>query len=413
MGSTYFLGVTMIKRLLSTLAIGCAFWACDSSTPSDYINDDVTVASSNSNTTNAIPVDYSLGRAMNARLGRGINLGNSWDSDGYDDTGWNNPIRDKDFATIKAAGFNSVRIPVRWQNYSDYKTHTVDPERLKGVKDDISLAIANGLAVVVNFHHYTELNCYGGGGSRWNYETQKQEKCTYNAEKYQEEKAHFIGMWSQVAAELNSFADSMLVFEILNEPVIPKAELVDQLMNDAYNAIRAVAKNKTIMFESYAYAKFEYLNILHLPQDGNIIFTGHYYEPYAFTHQGQHGNQCRGDAANGNKALTDFRSYKALAFKLYPDINKVDNIPLNLGEFGVAGGSDMGTCTYYDSKGNPIEGEWPSDQKKAEWAQKTVAAALNNGMSFHYWGFGQTGGFDAYNVHTEQWYPGFPQALLQ
>ena len=396
------LGVTMIKHIFSALAIGCTFWACDNSMPSDYISGDPITTSSNSKT-NAEPVDYSLGRAMNARLGRGINLGNSWESEGPDDSGWNNPIRDTDFATIKAAGFNSVRIPVRWHDDSDYSTHTVDKDRLDGVKEDISLAIANGLAVVVNFHHYYQLNCYGGGYSN--------NGCRYDAAKYEAEKAHFLGMWAQIAQELNSFADTMLVFEILNEPVIPKAELVDQLMNEAYNAIRSVAKNKTIMFESYSYAKFEYLSILHLPPDGNIIYTGHYYEPYALTHQGEHGNKCRGDTAYGNTAQADFKTYKALAFKLYPDINKVDNIPLNLGEFGVAGGNNMGSCSYYDSKGNRLDGVWPSDQKKAEWAQKTVQAALNNGMSFHYWGFGKTGGFDAYNVYTENWNPGFPQAL--
>ena len=241
------LGVTMIKHIFSALAIGCTFWACDNSMPSDYISGDPITTSSNSKT-NAEPVDYSLGRAMNARLGRGINLGNSWDSQGYDDSGWNNPIRDSDFATIKAAGFNSVRIPVQWHQDADKTTHTVSPTRLQGVKEDISLAIANGLAVVVNFHHYYEINCYGGGYSN--------NGCRYDAAKYEAEKAHFLGMWAQIAQELNSFADTMLVFEILNEPVIPKAELVDQLMNDAYNAIRAVAKNKTIMFESYAYAKF-------------------------------------------------------------------------------------------------------------------------------------------------------------
>ena len=179
---------------------------------------------------------------MNARLGRGINLGNSWESEGHDDSGWNNPIRDSDFATIKAAGFNSVRIPVRWQYDSDYSTHTLSPSRLKGVKDDIQLAIDNGLAVVVNFHHYFELNCAGGGYSNYG--------CKYDAAKYEAEKAHFLKLWSQLANELNSFPDSMLVLEILNEPVIPKIDLVNQLMNEAHAVIRTYAPNKTIMFEA-------------------------------------------------------------------------------------------------------------------------------------------------------------------
>ena len=398
------LGVTMIKHIFSALAIGCTFWACDNSMPSDYISGDPITTSSNSKT-NVEPVDYSLGRAMNARLGRGINLGNSWDSEGPDDSGWNNPIRDSDFATIKAAGFNSVRIPVRWHYDSDYSTHTVDKSRLDGVKEDISLAIANGLAVVVNFHHYYDINCYGGGYSN--------NGCRYDAAKYEAEKAHFLGMWAQIAQELNSFADTMLVFEILNEPVIPKMDLVNQLMNDAHAVIRTYAKGKTIMFEANSYAKFGVLPDMKLPRDGNIIFSGHYYEPYQFSHQGQHGHQCKGDAAYSNTAIADMAYYKNLAKTNYPDINNVDHVPLNMGEFGIAGGSKMGECVYYDKNGNPISGEWPSDQKKAEWAQVTAQAAINNGISFHYWGFTQTGGFEAYDYYKDTWYPGFPQALLQ
>jgi endoglucanase len=378
----------MIKKILSAMAIGCAFWACDSGSAT------IPTSPNKGNTSTAVPVDYTLGRTMNALLGRGINLGNSWESDGSDDGAWSNPIRDQDFATIKAAGFNSVRIPVRWQNGSDYSTHTVDPNRLAGVIEDINLAIANGLAVVVNFHHYTELNCAGGGGNG----------CTYNPTEYEAEKAHFLALWAQVATAMNAFPDNMLVLEILNEPIIPNAERVDQLMNDAYKVIRAAAPGKTIMFEAYHAAKFADLSMLHLPQDGNIIFSGHYYEPYTYSHQGQHGNKCLGDAAYVSTADEDLLSYVGLAYKLYPDVNGIDQVPLNMGEFGVAGG-DSSPCQWQ-------EGEPPSAARKAAWAKKAAQAAVKNGMSFHYWGFGYTGGFDAYEPNAETWNTGFPGALI-
>ena len=184
-------------------------------------------------------------------------------------------------------------------------------------------------------------------------------------------------------------------------------------MNEAYTVIHEAAPGKTIMFEANHYAKFADLPTMKLPPDGNIIFSGHYYEPYLFSHQGSHGNQCRGDAAYTNTASGDMAYYKSLARQSYPDINNNDNIPLNMGEFGVAGGSFMGECVYYDSKGNPNPGVWPSDQKKAAWAQMTAQAAINNGMSFHYWGFTQTGGFEAYDYYKNVWYPGFPDALLK
>ena len=130
-------------------------------------------SSSAESSANVVAVDYSLGRAMNARLGRGINLGNSWDSKSYADDvpeepynfgynddldgGWGNPIKDGDFEIVKNAGFNSVRIPVRWQHNSNPTTHEVNPERLAGVMEDVQLALNQGLAVIVDFHWYQEL----------------------------------------------------------------------------------------------------------------------------------------------------------------------------------------------------------------------------------------------------------------
>ena len=394
----------MLKKFFKTmatgLALGCTFWACDSGTATVPTQPS---GSSNQPVNTVIPVDYTLGRTMNARLGRGINLGNSWDSEGKDDRGWSNPIRDTDFKVIKDAGFNSVRIPVQWHQDANKTTHSVNENRLAGVLEDIQLAIANDLAVVVNFHHYGDLNCAGGGGYKWDSEEKKQVKCTYNAAEFEAEKAHFLAMWSQLASVLNAFPDNMLVLEILNEPIIPNGELVDNLMNDAYAVIRAAAPGKTIMFESYHAAKFADLDILHLPQDGNIIYSGHFYEPYSFTHQG-HSDQygCKGDAPLLNVAEDSLAYYKKQALKLYPDVNGIDHVPLNMGEFGVSGG-DPARC----QKGDP-----PSDQTKAYWTSKAAKAAIENGMSFHYWGFGKTGGFDAYDTVNEEWYYGFPQALI-
>jgi endoglucanase len=386
----------MLKKLLSTLAIGCAFgcsfWACDSGAGT------IPTAPNKENTNKAVPVDYTLGRAMNTILGRGINLGNSWESEGADDSGWGNPIRDTDFAVIKAAGFNSVRIPVRWQFGSDYGTHTVDPDRLNGVLADIRLAIANGLAVVVNFHHYTELNCAGGGGNK-----SDGSKCKYDEAEFTAEKAHFLALWAQVATAMGEFADNQVVLEILNEPIIPDAKLVDQIMNEAYAVIRAHAPGKTIMFETYHAAKFGDIESLHMPADGNIIFSGHYYEPYTYTHEG-HGYECKGDATLISTATDDFAYYVTLAYQYYPDVNGYDHIPMNMGEFGVAGG-DSAPCQWQ-------QGDGPSATGKAYWAKKAATAAIQNGLSFHYWGFGQTGGFDAYDVSGENWLQGFPEALI-
>ena len=339
-----------------------------------------------------------MGRAMNKRLGKGINLGNSWESTGWDDSGWGNPIYVTDFAFVKNAGFNSVRIPVRWQSHSDYETHTVEEGRLEGVKEHVKLALEQGLAVIVNFHHYVELNNAGN-----NYTT--------DPAAYEAEKAHFLSLWAQVASEFNTeeFPDSMVVLEILNEPTIGNAELVDNLMNEAYQVIRAHAPGKTIMFESYHAAKFADLNILHLPADGNIIYSGHYYEPYNYSHQG-HSYACNGDAAYANTAASDLLNYARQAKALYPDINGKDAIPLNMGEFGISGGTEYANRNNCKSDNDPL----PSAKMKAYWAKATILAAEENGMSWNYWGFVGVGGFEAaYRDPSKKvyWYEGFPAAF--
>lgn len=352
-----------------------------------------------------VPIDYSAGRAMNKRLGRGINLGNSWDSKSYSDNvpdepynfgyndnldgGWGNPIEDGDFKIVKDAGFNSVRIPVRWQHNSNPITHEVNPERLAGVVEDVTLAINEGLVVIVDFHWYQELMNAGN-----NFIADP----VNNAAAYEAEKTHFYSIWNQVATALNIFPDSMLVLEILNEPTFKNADVLNDVMLGAYSVIRNAAPGKTIMFESNSAAKFGLLNQLMLPQDGNIIFSGHYYEPYTFTHEG-HGYNCKGDETYSPTVSSDMAKYVATAQSLYPDVNG-GHIPMNMGEFGVAAGARSGCGS-----------EGPSDKYYALWSKKAVETAEKYGLSWTYWGFTKVGGFEAYDRNENKWYPGILEAM--
>lgn len=382
----------MKRKFLSILFTSTFFFACGGEDAPTAVkqNDQQPVAEKK-----VVPVDYSAGRAMNKRLGRGINLGNSWDSEGqginlHTDAGWSNPIQDDDFRIIKEAGFNSVRLPVRWQVDSDYETHTLNEIRLAGVKEDVDLAMAQGLAVLLDFHHYKELNDLGSEASKGGAEA---------IVAFEKERAHFNALWDQISKEFESYPDSMLAYDILNEPLMGDSKLLNEVYTDAYKIIRKNSPGKTIVFESNQAGKFAQLDILQLPEDGNIIFSGHYYEPFSYSHQGTSAQYpCKGDEAYDNKALTHFKSYVALAQQLYPDVNG-GHVPMNMGEFGVAG-----TTSRCGQKG-------PSDAKKAIWAQQTVEAAEKYEMSWHYWGFTLVGGFEAYNRKGNTWYPKFPEVL--
>ncbi|PWJ69003.1 MULTISPECIES: glycoside hydrolase family 5 protein [unclassified Fibrobacter] len=385
-------------------------------------------------------VDYSKGRAMNARLGKGINLGNAWDgaaywscgtlTEGFDleyvnlngesksitlassdqmffnnlpasrynsdcadklDASWSNPIPDDYFTLVKQAGFNSIRLPVRWQHNSDPVTHKVNPERLAGVMEDIQLAVNAGLAVVVSFHWYYEIMFAANHAKT-------------HPDLYEAELFHFISLWSEVATALNIFPDDMIVFDILNEPTMSSVEKLNEVMNAGYQAIRAAAPGKTIMFESKQSAKFAEITNLELPADGNIIYSGHYYEPYGFTHQG-HSYACRGDAAYSMTANNDLKTYAATVKKLYPDVVAGLYLPMNMGEFGVSGGESANRNSCKSGE-NP-----PTNAAKARWAQGVIAAAEALGISWHYWGLAGVGGFEAYDKKTNTWLEGFPAAF--
>lgn len=308
----------------------------------------------------ATPIDYSKGRAMNKKLGRGMNFGNSWDSPGDGDGAWSNPISDGDFAAVAKQGFNSVRIPVRW--------YTGMNNKLSGVKADVQLAINAGLTVIVNSHHNEPI-----------YEAAKNGSLTTKLNDFKNE-------WKQIAQTFDSFPDDAVVFEIFNEPHDMTQDQVNQIMTAGYEAIRSVSKGKTIMFESNGYAKFAMIPKLKLPNDGNIIVTGHYYEPYTFSHQG-HGYDCNGNANDGISAMPGhFASYFEDIAKAYPDING-GTVPMNMGEFGVA---NKGSCSAV------------SDTKRDAWTDAVLAQAEKYGMSWHYWCYKNCGGFEASNGSS--WY---------
>ena len=416
--------IMKLTKLLP-LALCACFFACDSgSKPTSAETDD---PEEQKEQAKVVAVDYSKGRAMNKRLGKGINLGNAWDGasywtcgtlkDAYDngdeayiplveadvseyanlpfkrynygcndrlDSSWSNPISDSYFKLVKDAGFNSVRIPVRWQHNSNPETHEVSPARLAGVKEDVKLAINEGLAVVISFHWYHELMFAGN-------------HIATLPDLYAEEKAHFASLWKQIASEFKEFPDTMLVWDILNEPTFKDASILNEVMTLGYEAIRSVDPNKTIMFESYHAAKFADITALQLPEDGNIIFSGHYYEPYGYSHQG-HGYTCKGDDAYAMTASSDFKSYIASAQKLYPDKNG-GYVPMNMGEFGVT--SKSGSC---GDKG-------PSDKYRSMWAKEVIKVAEKYDISWHYWGLAGVGGFEAYDKFNGLWFPGMLDAF--
>ena len=93
---------------------------------------------------------------QNIKLGNGINLGNALEAPNEGD--WGLFLKAEYFTAIKNAGFNSVRIPIKWSAHalisSPYTIETNFFERIDWVIDQ---ALSNDLAIIINIHHYIEM----------------------------------------------------------------------------------------------------------------------------------------------------------------------------------------------------------------------------------------------------------------
>ena len=71
------------------------------------------------------------------------------------ETAWGNPVVTKKLIkAVKAAGFNAVRIPVRWQcHITNDKAMSIDKAWIERVKEVVNWCLAEDMKVIINTHH--------------------------------------------------------------------------------------------------------------------------------------------------------------------------------------------------------------------------------------------------------------------
>jgi endoglucanase len=284
---------------------------------------------------------------MNQMLGRGVNFGNAFDAPNEGD--WGVVLQEEYFQAAKDAGFNSIRLPVRWTAHAmTQPPYTINPEFMKRVEWAVNCAISRKLPVMLNFHHYREL--YANPAA---------------------EKERSLALWKQVAEHFKDYPD-ILVFELLNEPQnqMRPSEWNEQ-MKEALAAVRQSNPSRTIVVGPAHYNQIHYLTLLDIPkEDRNIIVTVHDYFPLTFTHQGAAWMEV-GDANEwmGTKwtAAEDEKQEIIRDLDFAAEWGKKNNRPINLGEFGAYEKADM--------------------DSRARWTKFMADAAIERGISFNYWEF--------------------------
>ncbi|WP_430454650.1 glycoside hydrolase family 5 protein [Rhodopirellula europaea] len=123
-------------------------------------------------------------------FGRGINIGNTLEAPREGD--WGPRLEAKHLDLIQQAGFDSIRVPVRWSTHAQTKPpYTIDPTFMQRVRWVVDEALRRDLKVMINIHHYEGLYA--------------------NPEQHFD---RFLELWRQIANEFAG-APPELVFEVL------------------------------------------------------------------------------------------------------------------------------------------------------------------------------------------------------
>lgn len=326
------------------------------------------VGSSSSEAPQKQAIDYSLGKAMNARIGKGINMGNTFDA--TCESCWGaGPVEQSQVQAIADAGFNSIRLPVRWDLEAETEApYTISPDYLARVKEVVGWINAAGLVAIINMHHHQSF------------------LTDTDAANQDAHIARIAGIWQQIATYFADVSDQWLVFELFNEPregVTPDAH--NKMIATVFPIIRQLNPGRTVMFGCNDYNAYSGIRKLQLPEDGNIIWTPHYYVPAQYALQGENYNcpdpvtTWEGTTSEINKMTEDFAKMRSLADELYPG-----GLPINIGEFGAT------ECGGIDSR--------------VKWVKQFVKLAKQYNVSWNYWGFTRVGGYEIFDKdETNDW----------
>jgi endoglucanase len=310
-------------------------------------------------------------------IGRGINFGGMFDAAPATNIG--QAMKDDYIVAARAAGFQSMRLPVRWSSHAAATApYAIDEVFMTRVEHFVDLALANGMQVVLDMHHYRQFD-----GDNLNYNEPAVDGCIVDV--------RFLSMWQQIAQRFKD-KSSNLAFELYNEP---HGRLTAAKWNDmaarALYVVRATNPSRLVVIGPAEYDRPTSLSAFRVPEDPNLIVTFHSYEPFTFTHQGAEwltnpmpvGKTCC-DSYQRGKILIDLNAAQTWSN------DPLHRYPVYLGEFGAYYKADM--------------------QSRVNYTRFIRNEAERRNIRWTYWNF--SAGFGVYDTATDTWYNELKEALL-
>ena len=328
-------------------------------------------------------------------MGVGYNLGNSLEANSGgtpNETAWGNPVLSKEFVlAAKAAGFQSIRIPVSYlSKIDDNNGYKIDSAWLDHVQEVVDYCVQNDMYAIVNMHGdgYTTVS-----GSWLLCASSDQTKI----------KAKYKACWEQIADRFKNY-DEHLIFESMNEEYdgtygTPNKTAYNNI-ND-YNQIFVDTVRQTggnndrrwllipgwntninYTADNYGFVlpTDQYLSSDIASGEKRIMVSVHYYDPWDFCGtESADKTQWGSEATNQSKVPTwGDESYMASQFKKMNDKFVSQGYGVIIGEFGAINKAN------YDSRNKACRADYY--QKVCYYAKQyeLVPVAWDNGFDGDY-----------------------------
>ena len=328
-------------------------------------------------------------------MGVGYNLGNSLEANSGgtpNETVWGNPVLTKEFVlAAKAAGFQSIRIPVSYlSKIDDNNGYKIDSAWLDHVQEVVDYCVQNDMYAIVNMHGdgYTTVS-----GSWLLCASSDQTKI----------KAKYKACWEQIADRFKNY-DEHLIFESMNEEFdgtygTPNKTAYNNI-ND-YNQIFVDTVRQTggnndrrwllipgwntninYTADNYGFVlpTDQYLSSDIASGEKRIMISVHYYDPWDFCGtESADKTQWGSEATNQSKVPTwGDESYMASQFKKMHDKFVSQGYGVIIGEFGAINKAN------YDSQNKACRAAYY--QKVCYYAKQyeLVPVAWDNGFDGDY-----------------------------
>jgi endoglucanase len=333
----------------------------------------------------SIPADASGmssdAKTLASKMYLGWNIGNTLEAPGGENA-WGNPnVSQLLIDSIKAAGFNAVRIPCAWDSHlSDAANYTINPTWLARVKEVVDYCYKNNMYVIVNIH-------WDGGWLENNPTYAKQ--AAVNAK----QKA----LWEQIAVYFRNYDEHLLfagtneVHADYNTPTTENITVQESYNQTFVNAVRSTGgKNyyRNLIIQSYnTNINYAYSNMtMSTDVVSNRLFAEvHYYDPWDFCGDTSASMKYYWGSPYSSLGVSSYGQEDFMRAQFAKMKTKfVDKgIPVILGEFGAMRRSTL--------TGTSLTNHLAS---RAYFYQYLVQQARNNGIIPFLWDTGISGNND-------------------